>query len=197
MLNFENDVEPLWRRIGQASLFVDFVLEAKRRIVDRVGRLCTELHDETHGIKGFPVQVFTRSLEKITNILEGSVGTKEPEGSTQRLQYVAPGTLGHALKELRVAQATEKLAQLADEVGVRLDTDGEIPLAEIKGSIIQNFHDLVKDYKQERERLDELVGRLTTLDTEITDAPDDFRYPPSLPDFRDSVDSARHSSKVN
>jgi hypothetical protein len=185
MLNFENDVEPLWRRIGQASLFVDFVLEAKQRIVDRVGRLCTELHDETNGIKGFPVQVFTRSLEKISNILGGSVGTKEPEGSTQRRQYVAPGTLGHALKELRVAQATEKLAQLADEVGVRLDADAEIPLAEIKGSIVQNFHDLVKDYKQERERLDDLVGRLTALSAEIADAPDDFRYPPSLPAFRE------------
>ena len=190
MLNFENDVEPLWRRIGQASLFVDFVLEAKQRIIDRVGRLCTALHDETHGIQGFPVQVFTRSLEKITNILEGSVGTKEPEGSTQLLQYVATGTLGHALKELRVAQATEKLAQLADEVGVRLDTDGEVPLAEIKGSIVQNFHDLVKDYKQERERLDGLVGRLTALDAEIADAPDDFHYPPSLPDFRDSIGPA-------
>jgi hypothetical protein len=183
-LNFENDEVRLWRRIGQASLFVDFVLEAKQRIIDRVGRLCIELHDETHGIKGFPVQVFTRSLEKITNILEGSVGTKEPEGSTQRLQYVVPGTLGHALKELRVAQAREKLAQLADEVGVRLDTAGEGPFAEIKGSIMQNFHDLVKDYKQERERLDGLLGRLTALDAELTDAPDDFHYPPSLPDFR-------------
>jgi hypothetical protein len=178
-------VDPLWRRIEQASLFVDFVLEAKQRIVDRVGRLCTELHDETYGIKGFPVQVFTRSLEKITNILEGSVGTKEPEGSTQRLQYVAPGTLGHALKELRVAQATEKLAQLADEVGVRLDADREVPFAEINGSIMQNFHDLVKDYQQERDRLDGLVGRLTALDAEIADAPDDFRYPTSLPAFRE------------
>ena len=185
MLNFENDGEPLWRRIGQASLFVDFVLKAKQRIIDRVGRLCTELHDETHGIQGFPVQVFTRSLEKITNILEGSVGTKAPEGSTQQLQSVAPGTLGHALQELRVAQATEKLAQLADEVGVKLDTDGEVPFAEIKCSIMQNFHDLVKDYQRERERLDDLMGRLTTLETEITDAPDDLGYPASLPDLRD------------
>jgi hypothetical protein len=185
MLNFENDVESLWRRIGQASLFVDFVLEAKQRIIDRVGRLCTELHNDTNGIKGFPVQVFTRSLEKISNILEGSVGTKEPEGSTQRLQYVAPGTLGYALKELRVAQATEKLAQLADEVGVRLDADGEVPLAEIKGSIMQSFHDLVKDYQQERERLDGLIERLTALAAEIADAPDDFRYPTSLLTFRE------------
>jgi hypothetical protein len=82
-------------------------------------------------------------------------------------------------------QATEKLAQLADEVGVRLDADAEVPLAEIKGSIVQNFHDLVKDYKQERDRLNDLVGRLIALDAEIADAPEDFRYPPSLPAFRE------------
>jgi hypothetical protein len=58
-------------------------------------------------------------------------------------------------------------------------------LAEIKGSIIQNFHDLAKDYQRERERLDELVGLLTLLDAEIADAPEDFHYPTSLPDFRD------------
>ena len=102
MLNFENDVEPLWKRIGQASLFVDFALAAKQRITDRVGRLSTDLHAAVEGVKGFPIQVFTRSLAKITNILEGSIGTTEPEGSTQRLQYTAPGTLGHSLKELKV-----------------------------------------------------------------------------------------------
>jgi hypothetical protein len=50
---------------------------------------------------------------------------------------------------------------------------------------MQNFHDLVKDYQQERDRLDGLVGRLTALDAEIADAPDDFRYPTSLPAFRE------------
>ena len=185
MLNFENDVEPLWKRIGQASLFVDFALDAKERIIDRVGRLSTELHDTVSGVKGFPIQVFTRSLAKITNILEGSIGTTEPEGSTQRLQYTAPGTLGHSLKELKVGQATEKLGQLADEVGIRLDSDAEVPLAEINGSIVQSFHDLVKDFQRERQRLDDLDARLTSLKTELNEAPADFTYPPTLPSFSD------------
>jgi hypothetical protein len=182
-LNFENDSEPLWKRIGQASLFVDFVLEAKQRITDRIATLSTELHDRTSSIKGFPVNIFTRSLEKIGNILEGSVGTKEPEGSTQKLQYVAPGTLGHALKELKVGQATEKLAQLAEEVGVRLDNDSTLSLEEITGSIVQNFHDLVKEYQRERQRLDDLTLRLGSLGSELKDGPDDFDYPSTLPAF--------------
>jgi hypothetical protein len=137
------------------------------------------------GVKGFPIQVFTRSLAKITNIVEGSIGTSEPEGSTQRLQYTAPGTLGHSLKELKVGQATEKLGQLADEVGIRLDSDAEAPMAEITGSIVQSFHDLVKDFQRERQRLDDLDARLKLLKMELEDAPNDFTHPSSLPSLVD------------
>lgn len=183
MLNFENDQESLWKRIGQASLFVDFVLEAKQRIIERVGRLCDELHDATSEVIGFPIQVFTRSLAKITNILEGSIGSTEPEGSTQRLQYTAPGTVGHSLKELKVGQATEKLGQLAEEVGLKLDSTVEHPLADITGSIVQSFHDLVKDFLRERQRLDDLSARLIALASVLTDAPTNFVYPGSMPTF--------------
>jgi hypothetical protein len=181
MLNFENDLEPLWKRIGQASLFVDFALKSKQRIIDRIGRLDAELRDTVSGIKGFPIQVFTRSMAKIINILDGSIGNTDPEGSTQRLQYTAPGTLGHSLKELKVGQATEKLAQLADEVGIRLDSDSEVPLAEISGCIIQSFHDLVKEFQRERNRLDDLDARLKALKHELENAPGDFTYPATQP----------------
>ncbi|NLX97799.1 MAG: hypothetical protein GXY83_16670 [Rhodopirellula sp.] len=183
MLNFENDQEPLWKRIGQASLFVDFALEAKERIIDRVGRLSGDLHELTSDVKGFPIQVFTRSLAKITNILEGSIGTTEPEGSTQRLQYTAPGTVGHSLKELKVGQATEKLGQLAEEVGLRLDSPTELPLEEITGSIVQHFNDMVKDFQRERQRLDDLSERLNVLASDLGDSPSDFVYPSTVPAF--------------
>ncbi len=192
MLNFENDLEPLWKRIGQASLFVDFALNSKHRIIDRIGRLDAELRDAVSGIKGFPIQVFTRSMAKIINILDGSIGTTEPEGSTQRLQYTAPGTLGHSLKELKVGQATEKLAQLADEVGIRLDSDSEVPLAEISGSIVQSFHDLVKEFQRERTRLDDLDARLKALKAELADAPSDFTYPATQPSLADLLSRPEH-----
>jgi hypothetical protein len=181
MLNFENDQEPLWKRIGQASLFVEFAQEAKRRIIDRVGRLSEELHEAVRDVKGFPIQVFTRSLAKITNILDGAIGSTDPTGSTQRLQDKVSGTLGHSLRELKVGQATEKLGQLADEVGVKLDPPGELPLEEITGSIVQNFHEMVKDFQRERQRLDDLSARLDALVGELADAPPDFEYPAAMP----------------
>jgi hypothetical protein len=185
MLNFENDREPLWKLIGQASLFVDFVLETKRRIVARIGQLSAELHEEIAGIKGFPIKVFTRSLDKIANILDGSIGTNQPHGATQVAQYAQPGTLGHALKQLKVSQASERLAQLAAEVGVQLDGNAELPLAEIDGTIILGFRDLAKEYRRERERLAELSAGLATLGNELAGAPEDFVYPPTLPSLAD------------
>jgi hypothetical protein len=180
-LNFENDVQPLWKRIGQANLFVDDVMEAKQRITDRIDRLSEDLHDAIRDIQGFPIQAFTRSLEKIRNILNGAIGTSDPEGSTQTLQNVEPGTLGHHLKELRVAQATERLQQLADEVGLQLESHTELPLAEISGTIIQSFHDLVRDYRRERDRLADLSDRINQIAADLTDAPDDFSYPSTVP----------------
>jgi hypothetical protein len=75
------------------------------------------------------------------------------------------------------------LAQLAEEVGVRLDNDSTLSLEEITGSIVQNFHDLVKEYQRERQRLDDLTLRLGSLGSELKDGPDDFDYPSTLPAF--------------
>ncbi|MDH3639577.1 MAG: hypothetical protein OES09_14115, partial [Gammaproteobacteria bacterium] len=184
-LNFENDDQPLWRRIGQANLFVDFVMEAKQRIIARIDHLSQELHDAIHDMPGFPIQAYTRSLDKISNILSGAIGANAPEGSTQTLQNVEPGTLGHALKELRVDQATDRLQQLADEVGIELESHIELPLAEISGRIIQSFRGLVREYRLERERLADLANAINRITADLTDAPDDFSYPPKTPPLKE------------
>ncbi|MFV2067114.1 MAG: hypothetical protein ACC645_09055, partial [Pirellulales bacterium] len=83
-LNFENDAVPLWRRIRQADLFVDYVRNGKQRIKKRIESLSSEMRDSTQDIEGFPVRLFTRSLEKIANILDGSIGSGPAKGETQR-----------------------------------------------------------------------------------------------------------------
>ena len=85
---------------------------------------------------------------------------------------------------VKVGQATEKLGQLADEVGIRLDSDAEVPLAEITGSIVQSFHDLVKDFQRERQRLDDLNARLTSLKTELNEVAGRLHVPADLAHFR-------------
>jgi hypothetical protein len=180
-LNFENDEVPLWKRIRQADLFVDFVLTARDRIKKRIEQVAEEMRTEVEPIEGFPVQVFVRSLAKIANILDGSIGAGPGEGDTQRAQFLSPGTLGQGLKDLKVAQASDRLAQLAAEVGVELGSDHTLPLADISGSIAGGFRELKRDYEAQRELLDNLALRLGGLAAVLADAPADFKYPATLP----------------
>ncbi|HUY34894.1 MAG TPA: hypothetical protein VMV69_19260 [Pirellulales bacterium] len=180
MLNFDNDDVSLWKRIGQAKLFVEYVEDAKRRMGDAVDRLKEEMREATREMPGFPLAVCTRSLEKIANILAGSIAGGSREGDTRRFQDLTPGTLAQALRDLKVWQASEKLGQLAAEVGIQLDSEVELPLAEINGVIVRSFHELAKSYHQERTRLADLTQRLTSLESVLDGVPDDFSYPESL-----------------
>ena len=178
-LSFDNDKSPLWRRIGQANLFVKFVLDSQVRIEQRVKEVADQMRVEVDD--GFPVGIFIRSLSKIENILAGSIGEEPAEGDTQKAQYLTPGTLGHSLRELKVAQAAERLEQLAREVGCDLHSDRDLPLAEIEGSIVTGYRNLLKAYEAERERLDDCKQQLETLLTVLDDVPPDFEYPESVP----------------
>ncbi|HVA48998.1 MAG TPA: hypothetical protein VNH11_21730 [Pirellulales bacterium] len=180
-LNFEADGVPLWKRIRQADLFVDFVLKGRDRIKKRSAQVAEEMRKDVESIAGFPVQVFVRSLAKIANILEGSIGERPAEGDTQKAQYLSPGTLGQALRDLKVAQAADRLGQLAAEVGVPLDSDHDLPLADINGSIAGGFRELKRNYEAQRKLLEDLTVRLNRLAAVLADAPDDFKYPTSLP----------------
>ena len=66
-------------------------------------------------------------------------------------------------------------------MGLQLERHTELPLAEISGTIIQSFHDLVRDYRRERERLADLSDRINQIAADLTDAPDDFSYPSTVP----------------
>lgn len=180
-LSFDNDKVPLWQRIGQADAFVNFVLESQRRIEERAEEVAGEMRAGAG--QGFPVSIFTRSLAKIENILRGSIGEDPAEGDTQKEQFLTPGTLGHALRDLKVSQASERLEQLAREVGCDLHSDRNLPLEEIQGSIATGYRNLLKAYEVERERLDACKKQIEQLETVISDVPDDFKYPESAPDF--------------
>lgn len=183
-LNFEDDAVPLWERVGRARLFSEFVLRAKDQIVARVGWAQEALRAEAEPIRGFPVQLFTRCLHKVQDILEGALTLTAPAGSTQRLQNTEPGTLGFYLRELKIAEATRKLDELAAEVG--LDFHGTAPrdLPDVEGQVVRGFFDLKRAFELEAKRLVELRGRLEVLAEVLHDPPTEpaaFHYPPSAP----------------
>jgi hypothetical protein len=177
-LNLDDEKTPLWKRIQQADGFVNFVLQSQSRIERRADDLESELSIELE--PGFPIKIFTRSLSRIKNILAGSIGGTASEGDTQKDQLKSVGTLGYALVELKVAQATERLEALAVEVGCDLHSDTNKEIDQIEGTIVPGYRHLLKAYRAERDRLSESKEQLATIQAVLADVPEDFKYPASV-----------------
>ena len=179
-LNFEDDTKPLWSRIGRAKLFAEKVGEVETRIRDRIKSLQAEMRTEVGNIDNFPLNLFTLSLEKIVNILDGALHTSSPQGSTGKKQQTESRTLGQYLKDLQVANAIDKLDKLAQEVGIELDSNNETPLGDIEGQIAWGFRSLKKAYHQLNQRLSTAQNQLTKLEQILNNSPDNFKYPEDI-----------------
>jgi len=188
-LNFENNdiFQPLWLKIGRAKLFAQKVTEVKNKICVRITSLQEEMRTETINLEYFPLHLFTLSLEKIGNILDGALHTSTPQGSTGKKQQTEPGTLGQYLKNLQVSDAYNTLAKLAEEVGVELNSHIEIPLENIEGFIIKGFLSLKKDFENLNKRLLNTKSQVTKLELILDNSPDNFKYPSDISDFSNLV----------
>jgi hypothetical protein len=180
-LDFESDDVPLWQRIRRASLFVTFVRRAEERIRARTVSLADEMRLEVSLLPGFPIALFTLSLEKIAHIFDGALAQLLPQGATEVVQVNEPGTLRQNLRDLKVADATVQLENLAREVGIDLSTWSELPLSDCAGQIIAAFRDLKAVYEKLRTDLLGTASRIAMLQGVLKEAPADFQYPKSAP----------------
>jgi len=178
-LDFESDTVPLWQRIRRASLFVEFVRKAERRIRARTVSLAEEMRLDVVSLHGFPIALFTLSLEKIAHILDGTLAPAATPGQTEVVQANEPGTLRQNLRDLKVADATVQLENLAREVGIDLTTWIEQALAQCEGQIVSAFRELKSVYEKLRSDLLGAAERISTLQTVLKAAPADFHYPKS------------------
>lgn len=178
-LDFESDAVPLWQRIRRASLFVEFVRKAERRVRARTISLADEMRLEVVPLHGFPISLFTLSLEKIAHILDGALSPGAKPGQTEVVQANEPGTLRQNLRDLKVAEATVQLENLAREVGIDLTTWTEQPLSQCDGQIVGAFGELKSVYEKLRSELLGAAGRISALQTVLKAAPADFQYPKS------------------
>ena len=179
-LDFESDEVPLWQRIRRASLLVGFVRRAEKQIRARTMSLAEEMRQEVSALQGFPIALFTLSLEKIGHILDGAVAPAAVPGATELVQATEPGTLRQNLRDLRVADATVQLENLAREVGVDLGTWAELPLAQCEGPVVSTFRELKTVYETLRAELGGATVRLGDLEAVLNGAPGDFHYPKAV-----------------
>lgn len=104
-LNFDDHKSPLWKKIKIANHFADKVLRIQSLVSARIDKVADLMRIETEGIQYFPVSLFTLSLEKVRNIIDGAVGQAKLDSSTAQQQETEPGTLGYLLKNLKVSEA--------------------------------------------------------------------------------------------
>ena len=162
-LDFESDEVPLWQRIRRASLFVAFVRRAEERVRSRTVSLSEEMRQDVNSLPGFSIALFTLSLEKIAHILDGALASAPTPGATEGIQVNEPGTLRQNLRDLRVAEATVQLENLAREGGIDPSTWADIPLAQCEGEIVTAFRELKSAYERLRSDLIGATGRIATL----------------------------------
>jgi hypothetical protein len=178
-LNFDDDKQELWQRIRRAELFMEYVRGAEKSIRKRVETLQKEIRKSVSDT--FPVELFTLSLEKIAHILDGALNATPGNGQTQAVQIKGTGTLHYYLRDLQVGEASAALDKLADELGLDLRSGQTNSLEEIDGQIIRAFRTLRKIHAEIRNALDTHRKKLAEIETQLTDAPEDFVYPDTLP----------------
>jgi hypothetical protein len=139
------------------------------------------MHLEASSLHGFPIALFTLSLEKIAHIFDGALAPATPPGATEVVQAIEPGALRQNLRDLKVADATVQLENLAREVGIDLSTWSELPLAQCEGQIISAFRDLQTVYEKLRTDLVGTTSRISMIQRALKSAPADFQYPKNAP----------------
>jgi hypothetical protein len=178
-LNFDDDGQELWRRIRRAELFMDDVREAEKRIRKRIQDLQKEIRASVSD--SFPVELFTLSLEKIAHILDGALKADPGPGQTVVDQITGTGTLHYYLRDLQAGEASAALDRLAHELGLDLKTGQTTPFEEIDGQIVCAFRTLRKTHADIRNALGAYEQKLADIDAQLTEAPEDFVYPKTLP----------------
>ena len=181
-LDFRNDDEPLWLRLRRAELFCDRILRIGESLKQQIESLQSEMRSKVMGLEHFPIQLFTLSLEKIRHILDGAIHVSTPLGSTEKLQMTDASALGQCLKDLRIAEATDRLKQLCREAGLNIEgtTIAEIPFEQIDGKIVTGFRRFTQEFENIHEKLADAKSRLNKLEQQLKDAPTDFSYPADI-----------------
>lgn len=180
ILNFEDDIQPLWRRIRRAELFMEDINRQAALIQERKEELQAEIKAQVSD--SFPSNLFILSLEKIAGIIGAALKSSvDPVGSTACLQVREPGTFCHYLRNLQVAEAVCMLEKIAVEVGLDLSGGRGLGLEEIEGHIIRSFRSLRKMYDEVHKSLRDYQGRLTAIENLVENAPADFCWPSDIP----------------
>jgi hypothetical protein len=140
--------------------------------------LLGEIEADPQSAAPFPRRLFTLSLQTIANILKGALDETSETDTQKQEASGSSDTLLHYLRKLKLDKASERMEQLAQEVGYDLHS-GVVKIPnEIDGYIFQTYRQFVQQYQKTVESVNDIDARirraLATLSSEL---PADYPEP--------------------
>lgn len=177
ILDLEDKSASLFQRVEQASLFAEFVENSADTINRRLNDLIIDIDNDSANLEYFPKKLYTNTLRTVGHILDGALKEDNSSATAQKEQQAGSDTLLHYLRKLDLGKAQEKLNALAIEVGLKLQSEQQLPLADIQGYILKSY----RDYKTRLEKLsvnlNEQKITAASLQQQLSSAPATYLYP--------------------
>lgn len=184
ILSLEDKTTSLYQRIEQACLFAEFVEHSAERISNRLADLIIDVETESAPLTNFPKRLYTNTLRTIGHILDGALKDDTSSATGQKEQQADSDTLLHYLRKLDLGKAQDKLSALAQEVGLNLHSEQQLPIAEIQGHILsgyrnckERFGKLINNLAEQNQRAQQLQQWLSSATAEYEYADDIAELP--------------------
>ena len=184
VLDLEDKKTSLYQRVEQACLFAEFVERSAERINHRLADLIKDVDADCTALTHFPKSLYTNTLRTIGHILDGALKDDASSVTGQKEQQAGSDTLLHYLRKLDLGKAHDKLAALANEMGLNLHTEQQLPIAEIQGHILasyrnckERFEKLVNNLAEQNQRVQQLQQLLSSATADYEHAADIAELP--------------------
>jgi hypothetical protein len=173
-LRLDDKAVSLYQRIEQARLFAEYVDNAAQQIKNRIATLMTDIDADSAALTYFPKSLFTLSLQTVSNILDGALQQQNDSSTTHVEGAANSDTLLHYLRSLQLDKAAERLHLLADEAGINIESDSQLPFAGITGHILSAYRTGKEKYEKAIGYLNELSNRCTEINQILEPLPADY-----------------------
>lgn len=179
-LNLEDKTTSLFQRVEQACLFAEFVEDSAEKINRRLIDLIADIENDVSTLSNFPKSLYTNSLRTIGHILDGALKEDNTSVTGKREQQAGSDTLLHYLRKLDLPHSQDKLNALAFEVGLNLQSEQQLPLAEIQGYILTSYRDFKTRFEKLLDNLTEQKTQAASLHRQLADAPAAYPHPDDI-----------------
>lgn len=181
IIRLDDDSRSLYSRIEQANKFAVFVKQAAKQIEEACSLVIERITTTEESQSPFPIQLFTNSLGKIVNILDGAI-KKTQLTETQRIEFQgSTETLSYYLRTLQLDQVSKRLDDLAREVGVDIRSGTTKEFDQVNGYILKAYRDLVKLFSDTNHEIAMLEKKIAFLSIQVGDnLPSAYKYPDHL-----------------